>query len=73
MDDAALEALATGPGTSHTLVRLNLNECDVGDDALEELVACCPSLAFVSVVGCPRVTYQRALRLAHLAHVQIVM
>lgn len=73
MDDAALEALATGPGTSHTLVRLNLNECDVGDDALEELVACCPLLAFVSVVGCPRVTYQRALRLAHLAHVQIVM
>ena len=73
VDDAALAALAASPATQASLVRLNLDECDVGDDALEELVACCPALAFVSVVGCPRITYPRALRLAHLAHVQIVM
>lgn len=73
VDDAALEALAASEPVQRSLVRLNLDGCDVGDDALEELVACCPALAFVSVVGCPRVTYQRALRLAYLAHVQIVM
>jgi len=73
VNDTALKALAWNPYLQRSLVYVNLNECNVGDDALEELVANCSSLAYISVVGCPRVTYQRAVRLAQLAGIQIIM
>jgi len=73
VDDTALKALAWNPYIQRSLLYVNLNECNVGDDALEELVANCSSLSYISVVGCPRITYQRAVRLAQLAGVQIIM
>jgi len=73
VDDSALHAICQSPDLQQSLVCLNLNECNVGDDALEELVANCSSLSCISVVGCPRVTYARAVRLAQLAGIQIIM
>jgi len=73
VDDTALKAICRSPYLQKSLQLINLNECNVGDDALEELIVNCSSLAFISVVGCPRVTYQRAVRIAQLAGVQIVM
>ena len=73
VDDAALRSISRSPGLQQSLVRISLDECNVGDDALEELVANCASLAFISVTGCPRVTFPRAYRLAQLSGVQIVV
>jgi len=73
VDDTALKAICRNSFLQKSLQFINLNECNIGDDALEELIVNCSSLAFVSVVGCPRVTYQRAVRIAQLAGVQIVM
>jgi len=73
VDDSALKAIIRNPYLRKTLQFVNLNECNVGDDALEELIVNCSSLTYISVVGCPRVTYQRAVRIAQLAGVQIVM
>jgi len=73
VDDSALKAICRNPYLQRSLVGINLNECNVGDDTLEELVANCSSLLCISVVGCPRVTYSRALRLAQLAGIQIIM
>ena len=73
VDDSALKAICRNPFLRNSLQAVNLNECNVGDDALEELVVNCTSLVFISVVGCPRVTYQRAARIAQLAGIQIVM
>jgi len=73
VDDSALKAISRNPYLQRSLVGVSLNECNVGDDALEELVANCSSLSFISVVGCPRVTYARAVRLAQLAGIQIMM
>jgi len=73
VDDSALKAICRNPYLRKSLQCVNLNECNVGDDALEELIVNCSSLTLISVIGCPRVTYQRAVRIAQLAGVQIVM
>jgi len=73
VDDSALKAICRNPYLRNSLQAVNLNECNIGDDSLEELVVNCSSLVFVSVVGCPRVSYQRAVRIAQLAGIQIVI
>jgi len=73
VDDSALKAIWHNMHLRNSLQLLNLNECNISDDSLEELIVNCSSLMFVSVVGCPRVTYQRAVRIAQLAGIQIVM
>jgi hypothetical protein len=73
VDDIALAALTRSPAIRASLCELDISECDVGDEALEQLVASCRSLISVSVVGCPRITPARANRLARLAELKVVM